>query len=158
MRSAPPAQPARGPRPLATAQVPSHHVALSLIWILRLAMYALVALSVLGTFYALREEAAPLFDPLAIIADVSGNLSALWGALLIQALLMLGQWGGVELASGDKRWWLLYGGCLVASVAANWNAYMPPLTAPGVGPGLPWFWAALIVVMSDVLPEWLLKR
>lgn len=148
------AQPTAGRRPLRTAHVPGKQFASGLVWALRVLMWGLVALSVMGSFYSIVDTSAPLFSPWQMVDDAMGNSSTFWTALAVQAGLMLSQWGGSELAKEDSRWWFLYFGALIASVWMNTNAYLDPLTASG----MPWLIGWLLIVGGDVAPEWLLKR
>lgn len=125
-----------------------------------LAVVAVVA-SFAGTYFGARGQTAP-----------TESLSAFWGALddvgawalalALQALLTLGQWAArAQLVTiwqrGDPYgrlagWIALYGVCLGISLNFNFVAWYTPLTAL-LGSGLV---AAVTIIASDILPEWLL--
>jgi hypothetical protein len=149
-----PAAARQGPRPLRTAHIPSRQLGTALVIALRVLMWGLVALSVMGSFYAITNQPAPLFAPWQMVDDAMAASGVFYTALAVQGGLMLAQWGGSELAHDDPRWWVLYFGALIASVWMNTDAYLSPLT----GTGMPWLIAWLLIVGGDVAPEWLLKR
>jgi len=116
--------------------------------------WALIALSIAGTFYGARNLDAPLLTPWRIIADVAAapNLAAM--ALLAQAVLGIVQWGARQMADHDARWWLLYIAALALSAWWNWSAYGDPLIAIGV----PWLIAGGMILLGDIFPELILVR
>lgn len=126
------------------------HVEHAFIWLLYLALLALVVLSVLGTFYGRRGEEVPLATPLRIITDVIAQPMTFGIAVAIQAVLTLIQYGARQKAKDDRRWWILYLVALGWSVYYNALGYWAPLTTIA-----PWYLAALLIVAGDVLPEFL---
>lgn len=121
--------------------------------LLYLMLLVLVVLSILGTFYGQRGEAAPLAAPLQVVGDVSGAWGAFGFALLIQFVLTVVQYGARQFATRDRRWWVLYLAALGISVYYNIQAYWTPLTVL-----LPVYLAGLLIVAGDVLPEFLAVR
>jgi hypothetical protein len=142
-------------RPLRTAHIDGAHAAQALTIVLRSAMWCLIALSAIGTLYGVLGQAVPLWQPWRIIGDVIAAPAQAALALALQLGLTLGQWGGIELAREDRRWWIVYVGALLASVALNVAAYWEPLV---VIAGLPWLVAIVLIIGGDVTPEWLLKK
>jgi hypothetical protein len=125
-----------------------------------LAVLAVVA-SFVGTYFGARGEVVPTESALALWGALSdGGAWAL--ALGLQALLTLGQWAArAQLVTiwqrGDPYarlagWLVLYGACLGISLNFNFVAWYTPLTL-ALGSG---FAAAVTIVASDILPEWLL--
>jgi hypothetical protein len=116
---------------------------------------ALIALSILGTFYGARGLASPLLThPLQIGRDIARAPSVAILALCGQVALSVAQWGGRQLARDDRRWWLLYFASLWLSLYWNWRAYGPPLVAVGV----PILLAGILILAGDVGPELALVR
>jgi len=118
-------------------------------------MWTLVALSTVGTIYGVLRLGVPIWEPWRIIPDLVANPGGAAVGVALQLGLTLGQWGGIELAREDRRWWLVYAAALGASITLNLLGYWEPLVEVA---GLPWLIAALAIVAGDVLPEWLLKR
>jgi hypothetical protein len=129
------------------------HVEGAFIALLYLALLLLVALSVLGTFYGLRGEAAPIATPLAIVDDLLTAPRVAGLALLIQFVLTTIQYGSRQLSRRDRRWWVLYLVALGISVYYNSYAYWTPLTAL-----VPWYLAGFLIVAGDILPEFIAVR
>lgn len=125
-------------------------------WFVRL-LYAvlalLVLLSVIGTFYGLRGEDAPIRAPLAFIAAVQASPGTLVLAIGVQVVLTLTQYGARQMARHDRRWWLLYLAALGVSVYYNYQAYWTPL-----GTVFPVYVAGVLIIAGDVLPEFLAVR
>jgi len=142
-------------RPLRTAHIDGAHAAQALTIVLRSAMWCLIALSAIGTLYGVLGQAVPLWQPWRIVSDVIAQPAQAALALALQLGLTLGQWGGIELAREDRRWWAVYVLSLVASVALNIAAYWEPLVMVAE---LPWLVAVVLVIGSDIAPEWLLKK
>jgi len=121
--------------------------------LLYLTLLALVVLSVVGTFYGLAYETAPLWTPRQVIADIRANVDRLWVAIAIQLFLTLSQYGGRQFARRDRRWWVLYLVTLSISVYYNVQAYWTPLNELML-----WPVAAAIILAGDVLPEFIAIR
>ncbi len=121
--------------------------------LLYLTLLALVVLSIVGTFYGLAHEVAPLLTPRQIIIDIRANLDRLWVALAIQLFLTISQYGGRRFARLDRRWWVLYLATLAISVYYNVQAYWTPLNELML-----WPVAAVIILAGDVLPEFIAVR
>ncbi len=116
-------------------------------------LLALVTLSVVGTYYGLAQQAAPILRPRQVIADIAANTDRLWVALAIQLFLTLGQYGARQFIGHDRRWWILYLVTLSISVYYNMQAYWTPLT------GIMATWiAAPLIIAGDVLPEFIAIR
>lgn len=120
------------------------------IVLLYLTLLALVVLSVLGTFYGIGGNVAPLLSPRQIVADVGANTDRLWVAIAIQLFLTLGQYGARQMAGHDSRWWLLYLVTLGISVYYNFQAYWVPLQVLVSQPV-----AITAIILGDVLPEFI---
>jgi len=118
-----------------------------------LTLLALVLLSVVGTYYGLAYETAPIMTPLQIVADIRANLDRLWVAIAIQLFLTLSQYGGRQFARRDRRWWVLYLVTLAISVYYNVQAYWTPLNELML-----WPVAATLILAGDVLPEFIAIR
>lgn len=146
--------PAKRRRPRGTAVVPSGCAEGALLVALQVAAWALILLSIVGTFYGVQGRDAPILNPLKLIADVRAALPVALLALLGQGLLSLIQWGSRGLARHDWRWWVGYILALALSVWWNWSAYGDPLVALGI----PWLVALGVVVAGDVFPELTLVR
>ena len=123
------------------------------VLLLYLTLLALVVLSILGTFYGIGGNSAPLTRPRQMWADVVANTDRLWVAIAIQVFLSLGQYGSRQMASHDRRWWLLYLAVLSISVYYNMQAYWVPLTAL-----MSVYVAAPLIILGDVLPEFIAIR
>lgn len=123
------------------------------IALLYLALFILVLLSVLGTFYGRQGETAPITAPRQMIADLVAAPVLLGIAIAIQLTLTVVQYGARQKARDDRRWWLLYLVSLGFSVYYNWQAYWTPLTVL-----VPWYLAGLLIIAGDVLPEFLAVR
>lgn len=121
--------------------------------VLYFTLFALVTLSVIGTFYGLNKVQAPLTAPLHFFADVSAAPGRFVLAIGIQIVLTVVQYGARQMARHDRRWWLLYLVALSVSVYYNVEAYWAPLIALTA-----WYVAALLIVSGDVLPEFLAVR
>ena len=121
--------------------------------LLYLTLLVLVILSILGTFYGMDGNEAPLLQPRQMIADVLANTDRLWVALAIQVFLSLGQYGARQMARHDRRWWLLYLVMLGISVYYNFQAYWVPLNVIML-----WPIAGAAIVAGDVLPEFIAIR
>jgi hypothetical protein len=116
-------------------------------------LLALVILSIVGTYYGLAQQAAPLLQPRQIWADIQANTDRLWVAIAIQVFLSLGQYGARQFARHDPRWWLLYLAALGISVYYNYQAYWTPLNEITL-----WPIAGAVIVLGDVLPEFIAIR
>lgn len=119
------------------------------IWLMYGAVGLLALLSVLGTFYGLRGEDAPLVAPVQALADIAAAPDALLVALAVQTALGLSQYGARLMARHDRRWWILYLVSLGVSVYYNVLAYFDPLVALNV----PMLFALILIIVGDVLPE-----
>jgi hypothetical protein len=131
------------------------------IWLLRLAGVALIAVSIVGSFYGLQGKEAE--GPLKVVPAMAAGWPWLLGAVAVQAFLSVGQWGsrqraqgGVEMTDGkrhrvggDPRFWIVYLALLSMSAALNWIAYGPHLLQWGIH----WALAALAVIVGDALAE-----
>lgn len=120
------------------------------IILLYLTLLALIVLSVLGTFYGVGGNIAPLLAPRLIVADLVANTDRLFVALAIQLFLTLGQYGARQMSRHDPRWWLLYLAALGISVYYNFQAYWVPLTIVASQPV-----ALTAIILGDVLPEFI---
>lgn len=129
------------------------HVERAFVVLLYFALFALVLLSVVGTFYGWRGEQAPLTKPGQIIADIWEGGARLWWAVAIQVSLTLAQYGARQFARADRRWWILYLVALGISVYYNVQAYWTPLSEL-----VAWYTAAVLIIAGDVLPEFLAVR
>lgn len=129
------------------------HVEGLFIAVLYLALLLLVALSVVGTFYGLLGQDAPLSAPLRMISAARSAPKIALLAFVIQAVLTVTQYGARQLAHHDRRWWILYLVALGISVYYNYHAYWTPLTAM-----VAWYLALLLIVAGDVLPEFIAVR
>ncbi len=127
------------------------HIEDAFIALLYSALFVLVLLSVVGTFYGWRGEQAPLSRPLQFLADV--QTGGIFAALVIQVVLTVLQWGARQLARHDRRWWMLYLAALSVSVYYNVQAYWIPLNELTA-----WYTAAVLIIAGDVLPEFLAVR
>lgn len=121
----------------------------TLIIVLQLAAWLLIFISMVGTFYGVGPDPAPLWTPLQIWRDVMGSLLLFSLAIVGQGILSVAQWGSRNAAKRDRRWWFAYLAVLAPSVWWNWEAYGPPLTDVGV----PWVVALGIIILGDVGPE-----
>jgi hypothetical protein len=134
------------------------------VWLLRLAGVALIAVSIVGSFYGLQGKEAE--GPLQAIPAMAAGWPWLLGALLAQLFLSVGQWGSRKRAmgdpatvegkrrhtGGDPRFWFVYLALLAFSAALNWIAYGGHLLDWGVPLAL----AALAVIAGDALAEFVL--
>ena len=120
------------------------------IVLLYVTLLALIVLSVLGTFYGLAGNVAPLFSPHRVYADIAANTDRFWVALAIQLFLTLTQYGARQFVSHDRRWWMLYLVSLGISVYYNFQAYWTPLTAL-----MPGILVSILIIAGDVLPEFI---
>jgi hypothetical protein len=130
------------------------------VFILRLLAVLAVVASFIGTYFGARGQQAPT-NP-AQLWGALGDGGAWALALGLQALLTLGQWAArAQLVTiwqrGDPYgrlagWIALYGACLGISLNFNFVAWYTPLTL-ALGSG---FAAAVTIIASDILPEWLL--
>lgn len=145
----------RTPRSLRTAHIDGDQAARAFTIMIRASMWCLIALSAIGTLYSVLGQPVPLWKPWRIISDIIAAPAQSSLALALQLGLTLGQWGGIELAQEDRRWWIAYIVALFSSVALNVISYWEPLV---VVAGLPWFIALLLIIGGDIAPEWLLKR
>lgn len=116
-------------------------------------LLTLVVLSVVGTYYGLAKENAPLLSPRQIYADIQANTDRLWVAIAIQVFLTLTQYGARTMARHDRRWWFLYLVSLGISVYYNYQAYWVPLNEIMMAPI-----AAAAIIAGDVLPEFIAIR
>ena len=121
--------------------------------LLYLATFLLALLSVLGTFYGLAGQAAPV-NALQIVRDIAGDYNRLLIAMLLQTVFTLSQYGARQWARRDPRWWFGYLAALLLSVWFNIQAYADPLVALHV----PWLVAWCIIILGDVLPEFIVVR
>src|SRR6266540_786808 len=129
------------------------HIERAFITLLYVTLLALVALSVIGTFYGWQGRAAPLMIPIQIWRDIIASTAILWVAIGVQAALTLAQYGARQMARHDPRWWFLYLAALGISVYYNVQAYWMPLTEM-----IPFYVAALLILAGDILPEFLAVR
>jgi hypothetical protein len=130
------------------------------VFMLRVLAIAGLVASFVGTYFGGRSLEAPT-DWAKLWASL-GDGGAWLAAVPLQALLMLGQWAArAQLVTiwqrGDPYgrlagWLVLYGICLGISLNFNFIAWYTPLTA-ALGSGLA---AAVTIIASDILPEWLL--
>jgi hypothetical protein len=125
----------------------------ALLVLLYVATVTLAVLSVLGTFYGLRGEVAPL-DVVQVVRDVWSQGPRFGGALFIQTVLTIAQYGSRQWARRDPRWWFGYLAALGVSVYYNIQAYADPLMSMQV----PWLIAWCIIIAGDVLPEFVAVR
>ncbi len=109
----------------------------------------LVLLSVVGTFYGVAGQQAPLAEPGRIVADIVTRYEAFMMACLLQVVLTLTQYGSRQMTRHDPRWWLVYLAALGVSLYYNVQAYYMPLLAMGV----PWLLDYIVIAAGDVLPE-----
>lgn len=121
--------------------------------LLYMTMLALVLLSVTGTFYGLQYQEAPLTTPLQMYHDVVNRPNVLALAVVIQIVLTLAQYGARQMATHDRRWWILYLVALAVSVYYNVQAYWLPLNVL-----VSWPVAAGLIIAGDVAPEYLAVR
>lgn len=121
--------------------------------LLYLTLLVLVLLSVIGTYYGLASDNAPLLRPAQILVDIRTNTDRLWVAITIQAFLTLAQYGARQLARHDPRWWFLYLAALAVSVYYNFQAYWIPLNTLTL-----WPITAVAIIAGDVLPEFIAIR
>lgn len=121
--------------------------------LLYLTLLALVVLSVVGTYYGLAQQPAPLFSPRLLYAGIQANTDRLWVAIAIQVFLTLTQYGSRTMARHDRRWWFLYLVSLGISVYYNYQAYWTPLNEITL-----WPIAAAVIIAGDVLPEYIAIR
>ena len=124
------------------------HLERAFIVLLYIAMAVLVVLSVIGTFYGLQAQSAPILSPATIYYAMRDNTNVLIAALVMQAVLSITQYGARAMARHDRRWWLLYLAVLAISVYYNWQAYWTPLNELTA-----WYIALALIVFGDVLPE-----
>lgn len=143
-------RPQKGPR---IGFLRPRHVERLFVVLLYITLLALVVLSVLGTYYGLAAEAAPLLRPRQIWADIQANPDRLWVAIAIQAFLSLGQYGARQFARRDPRWWFLYLAALSISVYYNAQAYWTPLNLL-----MPSLLVGALIIAGDVLPEFIAIR
>jgi hypothetical protein len=129
------------------------HVERAFVVLLYSALAGLVLLSVVGTFYGWRGEAAPLATPWQIRNDLFAGGARLWWAIAIQVALTLAQYGARQFARADRRWWMLYLAALSISVYYNVQAYWTPLNQM-----MAWYTATVLIIAGDVLPEFLAVR
>ena len=121
--------------------------------LLYLGTLLLAVLSVLGTFYGLVGQDAPV-NAVQIARDILEARSRFVGAFVLQLVLTLSQYGARQWARRDRRWWFGYLAALALSVWYNIQAYADPLIALHV----PWLVAWCIIVAGDVLPEFIAVR
>ena len=121
--------------------------------LLYVTVLVLVVLSVVGTYYGLAKQVAPLLSPLRIYADIRANTDRLWVAIAIQVFLTLTQYGSRTMARHDRRWWFLYVVSLSVSVYYNFQAYWMPLNEITL-----WPIAGAVIIAGDVLPEFIATR
>lgn len=114
---------------------------------------ALIALSIVGTFYGSHGRPAPISNPGAIWRTMwqSGTPGLI--AVGMQLALSLTQYGARQMSRHDWRWWLLYLAALGISVYFNWQAYYTPLLAYML-PG----YAVALILAFDILPEFVSIR
>jgi hypothetical protein len=141
-----PAAPTRRPR---IGFLRPAHVEAAFVVLVYTSILVLVALSIIGTFYGMRDMTAPLATPLRIIRDIGAAPIAFGIALAVQIVLMITQYGAHLFTRHNKRWWGLYLVALAASIWFNVQAYWTPLLALGVG----WVVASVLLVVGDILPE-----
>ena len=94
-----------GGAPLRTAHISGTQAAQALVVLLRVSMWTLVILSTIGTIYGVMRQAVPLWTPWMVFGDLAANPGGAAIGLALQLGLTLGQWGGIELAREDRRWW-----------------------------------------------------
>lgn len=122
------------------------------------ALFLLVLLSILGTFYGLLGENAPIAAPLfvaipRIVRSIAAAPNLFGEALVIQLILTLIQYGARQYAKNQPYWWIAYLVSLGVSVYYNYLAYWTPLNTLA-----PAYLAALIIIAGDVLPEFIAVR
>ena len=135
-----------------TAMISGNAAERALIIALQVAAWALVGLSVVGTFYGWQGRDVPITAPWLIIGAIQAAPRIFLAAVAVQGLLALLQWGSRHRVFADPRWWALYLAGLAPSVWWNWTSYGDPLIAVGV----PWMVALGLVLAGDILPEFAL--
>ena len=149
-------QPRRSPPPLAVRHSPPPPrigfispggIERAFIALLYIVLLVLVLLSFVGTFYGLGQSSAPL-SIRQMLADMAANTDRLLVAVVLQLALTLAQYGARQMASADRRWWLLYLAALAVSIYYNYMAFWTPMTAL-----VAWPVAALILIVGDIVPE-----
>lgn len=128
------------------------------MWLLYTALFLLVLLSVLGTFYGRAGQNAPIDAPVLtaiarVAADVTRSPAAFGIAIVIQAVLTVIQYGSRQFSQRDPRWWIPYLVSLGFSVYYNYHAYWTPLNALA-----PWYLAGALILAGDILPEFIAVR
>lgn len=126
-----------------------------LIALLYIAAAALALLSLLGTFYGLRQMEAVLVPPWQMVFDAIRNPAALVAGFIVQAVLSIMQYGARARAHNDPRFWIVYLVALAISVYYNCQAYFIPLT---MDLGLNEIIAFLLILGGDVLPEFVIIK
>jgi len=129
------------------------HVERAFVIMLYAAIFALVILSVLGTFYGWRGVAAPILNVRQIWRDVTTDTSMFGLAIGIQIVLSLAQYGARVMARYDPRWWILYLVALAISVYYNIQAYWTPLSAL-----MPSYVVMPFLIALDAVPEFMAVR
>lgn len=152
LAGAPPPPPAK--RAHQTAMINGAQAWAILVAVVRILSVALVALSVLGTFYGVRGMSAPLLNPIRLLLDIIAAPQLFGLAALGQGLLSVIQWGSRWGAQHRARfWWVVYFLSLALSVWWNWQAYGATMVG---AMGMPWLLALGVIIGSDVLPEFAL--
>ena len=142
----PPLAVRRGPPPKIGFIAPGA-IERAFIGLLYIVLLILVLLSFVGTFYGLGQSSAPL-SIRQMLADLAANTDRLLVAVVLQLALTLAQYGARQMASADRRWWLLYLAALAVSIYYNYMAFWTPMTALAA-----WPVAALILIVGDIVPE-----
>jgi hypothetical protein len=148
------AEPKKKTRGPSTTMIRGSTMERALIIALRVAAWLLIALSVIGTFYGVRNQDAPITQPWLLFRDIPAAWNVALLALAGQVLLALLQWGSRRMARHDPRWWLGYVAGLAPSIWWNWQAYGDPLMSLGV----PLLVALGIIIGGDMFPELTLVR
>lgn len=121
----------------------------ALVFIIHAAAWGLIVLSILGTFYGSRGLPAPILQPWQIVVAIAAQLWVFIGAVALQVVLSLVQWGSRQMARRNPLWGLLYFASLALSAWWNWQAYGTSLLTMG----MPWLLAIGVIIIGDMMPE-----
>lgn len=121
----------------------------AMITIIHTAAWALIVLSILGTFYGARGLSAPILQPWQIVLAIAAGPWLFVGTVILQVVLSLVQWGSRQLARRNPLWGLLYFAALALSAWWNWQAYGAALLTMGA----PWLLAIGVIIIGDMMPE-----
>lgn len=119
----------------------------------------LVVLSVIGTFYGMRGQVAPL--SMQIVTDILAMPERFAWAFIVQAFLSIIQYGSRLMSRHNRRWWILYTLALSLSVMYNIEAYSPTLQGylpDQLSQTTRQIVAFLFILGGDVVPELLAVR